>query len=372
MIHHVLLAGPLADPRLGAVVLPAAQSLAAVQLPGKRLVRTTLHQAVPVAAADCTVSGQLVGLDDTGLGRLDLYGAVTGMVRRAIDLPDGQKALMLDLAQPGHDLPDWDQKLWSVHLADIACQAATELFQLSTIYPSEALKARYAMLLAKAASRLRAQAELEPVALRQPGDVTDARLRQSSQPYCHYFGVQQDDLHVRRFDGEYGPLVRRAGFLMADAVTLLPYDPVRDYAMVIEQWRFGPHMRGAQNCWSLEPIAGRIDPGEAPEDAAIREAQEEARLTLHASDLRFVARSYPSPGAISEHLYSYVALCDLPDGITGIAGLEAEAEDIRSHLVRFEELLDLARTGEAQNTPLLMTIWWLAAHRDTLRAQALS
>lgn len=372
MNHHILLAGPLSDIRLRNVVLPGALDMGAMQIRGYRLRQSPTYQAVTAADADCAFVGHLVSLDDAGLGRLDLYAAVTGLSRRVMNLPDGRKAQILDQLETGKDYPDWDQSLWEASQADAACLAADELYRLSAIYAPEALKARHAMLLAKAASRLRAQTEAEPSALRRQGEAADARLRQSGQPYCHYFGVQQDDLHVRRFDGEYGPMVRRAGFLMADAVTLLPYDPVRDRVLVIEQWRFGPHMRGARNCWSLEPIAGRIDPGEAPEAAAIREAQEEARLALQGDHLRFVARSYPSPGAISEHLYSYVALCDLPDGIAGIAGVETEAEDIRSHLLDFKDLLNLAKTGEAQNTPLLMTIWWLAAHRDSLRAQRLS
>ena len=49
---------------------------------------------------------------------------------------------------------------------------------------------------------------------------------------------------------------------------------------------------------NLEPVAGVIDPGETPEDAARREAAEEARLTL--GELLPVAEYYPSPGALAE------------------------------------------------------------------------
>ncbi len=47
----------------------------------------------------------------------------------------------------------------------------------------------------------------------------------------------------------------------ADAVTVLPYDPVRDRVLLIEQYRFGVHMRGDPRPWVLEPVAGRIDAG---------------------------------------------------------------------------------------------------------------
>jgi nudix-type nucleoside diphosphatase (YffH/AdpP family) len=152
---------------------------------------------------------------------------------------------------------------------------------------------------------------------------------------------------------------------MADAVTVLPYDPVRDRVLLIEQFRTGPLARGDVAAWQLEAIAGRIDPGETPQDAARREAVEEAGLTL--DTLIPVAGYYPSPGAISEFLYSYVALVDLPDGSAGIFGVEGEAEDIRGHLIPFAQMMDLVASGEIANAPLILTALWLQRERARLR-----
>jgi ADP-ribose pyrophosphatase len=124
------------------------------------------------------------------------------------------------------------------------------------------------------------------------------------------------DLSHRRFDGGMSPLITREIFISGDAVTVLPYDPVRDRVLLIEQFRTGALGRGDPLPWQLEAIAGRIDPGEAPEDAARREAVEEAGLML--GRLEPVAEYYPSPGAMTEYIYSYVALCDLPDGVAGV------------------------------------------------------
>ena len=121
-------------------------------------------------------------------------------------------------------------------------------------------------------------------------------------------------------------------------------------------------------CRSLEAIAGRIDAGERPEGAALREAQEEAALALSADSLQFVGQSYPSPGSISECLFQYVALCTLPQDDRAIGGLEAEHEDIRRHVISFARLMQLVESGEIQNGPLLTTAYWLALNRDRLRA----
>ena len=149
-------------------------------------------------------------------------------------------------------------------------------------------------------------------------------------------------------------------------MTVLPYDPVRDRVLLVEQFRAGPYARGDANPWQLEAIAGRIDPGEGPEEAARREAVEEAGLQLGA--LLPVAAYYPTPGAKTEYLYSYVALCDLPDGSAGVFGVASEAEDIRGHLLAFDALMALVASGEASNAPLILTALWLQRERARLRS----
>jgi len=82
-----------------------------------------------------------------------------------------------------------------------------------------------------------------------------------------------------------------------------------------------------------------------------------------------VSNYYPSPGAKSEFLYSYVAIADLPDGVEGVFGLAEEAEDIRGHLLSFAEFMALVDSGEVNNAPLVLTAFWLARERARLRAE---
>jgi nudix-type nucleoside diphosphatase (YffH/AdpP family) len=184
--------------------------------------------------------------------------------------------------------------------------------------------------------------------------------------YSNFYAV--DELHLRhkKFNSAWSPMMERAVFHAADAALVLPYDPIRDRVMLIEQFRIGPFARGDNSCWQFEPIAGRLDPGEAPETTARREALEEAGLTLGA--LEKVAETYASPGNSSEFYYTFVGIADLPDEITGTHGLDAEDEDIRSHLLSFDELMTLCETGQAANTPLVMAAYWLARNRERLRS----
>jgi ADP-ribose pyrophosphatase len=224
------------------------------------------------------------------------------------------------------------------------------------------LRGRLASLRVVAASRVRAAGAARRVLRQGTGEVTILARRQL---HAGFFGTEALDLCHRRFDGSMGPDIAREVFVSGDAVTVLPYDPVRDRVLLVEQFRTGPCGRGDPLPWQLEAIAGRIDPGETPEAAARREAVEEAGLEL--GRLEQVAEYYPSPGAMTEYLYSYVAITDLPDGVAGVFGAVEEAEDIKGHLLAFDALMDAVAGGEVANAPLILTALWLQRERDRLR-----
>jgi len=127
----------------------------------------------------------------------------------------------------------------------------------------------------------------------------------------------------------------------------------------------GPLGRGDPEVWHLEPIAGRIDPGEDAETAALREAVEEAGL--HINQLETVARGYPSPGDSTGYYHIFVGVTDLPDDAAGLGGLEDEAEDICARLIPFNDFIGMAEDMAIANTPLALLAYWLAHHRSRLR-----
>jgi len=183
-----------------------------------------------------------------------------------------------------------------------------------------------------------------------------------------YFGVRRIELRHRLFKGGWSTPVKREVFERGDAVAVLPYDPVRDELVLIEQFRPGA-MRAGDTPWMLELIAGVVEPSESDEDVAHREAYEEAQCALSALEL--IATFYPSAGACSEQIRCFIGrVKDAPR--SGVFGLESENEDIKLHRLRFPEVMDLLRSNQINNGHTLIALQWLALNRDALRERWLS
>jgi ADP-ribose pyrophosphatase len=308
------------------------------------------------------------GLDADDLARIDFYTAgfsvqAHHLVVRTAAGPETALVYFPDAViwAPGRP---WVLDDWAAKWGETVVATAGDVMALYRIVEPSAIAARRTAMRVRGASRVRAGVT-GAATLRHgmgPGDV-DVAARH--YPYANFFAVEEYDLSFRRFDGTMSPVVNRATFISGDAVTVLPYDPVRDRVLLIEQFRPGPYARGDGVPWQLEAIAGRIDPGETVEQAARREAVEEAGLQLDA--LLPIAQYYPSPGAKTEYLYSYLGLADLPDGAAGVFGVEGEAEDIRGHLVPFDRLMELVASGEVSNAPLILSALWLQRERGRLR-----
>ena len=182
--------------------------------------------------------------------------------------------------------------------------------------------------------------------------------------YRGFFSVEEHDLSYRKFNNQQSSILTRSALISSDAVIVLPYDPVNDRILLIEQFRAGPYVKGDENPWVLEPIAGLIDEGETPESAGIREAQEEAHLEI--KRLELVARSYPSPGISTEFFHQYIGIVSLPEETNLVSGLESEAEDIRSHIFSYEEFYKMIVEGEMNVGPAILLGLWLSKNRKSL------
>ncbi len=370
----VFLYGTLCHPPLLEAVLGRAAHAVPAVLPGHAVLwaRDQQHATIRTDPAAVATGVLVQGMAPAELERLQFYQNSRGLRREMVRVrtagADGgpvEACVYLASGAAGAvwHLPDWVER-WG----DVTVGAARDLMAaLGTPVAAAALQRRH-MLLVRAASRLRAEAGAAAPLLRHDARPGDVEVGERRQPYARFFAVEEYDLRHRRFDGSMTGSLNRATFVSGDAAVVLPYDPVRDRVLLVEQFRPGPFARGDRNPWHLEPIAGRIDAGETPEQAARREAVEEAGITLR--DLLPVANYYPSPGAKTEFLYTFVGLADLPDTVSGLFGLAEDNEDIRTHVISFARLMDLIEAGEVATAPLILSALWLAPRREALRRAA--
>jgi ADP-ribose pyrophosphatase len=181
--------------------------------------------------------------------------------------------------------------------------------------------------------------------------------------YQGYFRIDRYTLRHGLFAGGMSGKVTREVFERGHAVGLLPYDPVRDAVVLIEQFRIGAYAAGMEP-WLVEIVAGIIENGEAPEDVARRETLEEAGLTI--SELIPVCRYLVSPGGTSESVRVFVGRID-STGAGGIHGLNSEDEDIRVTAMPWSDARRLLDDGKITNVLTMVALQWFALHRDEVR-----
>ena len=196
-------------------------------------------------------------------------------------------------------------------------------------------------------------------------DHTSVSRHDKRQAYRGFFSVEEHKLSYKKFDGSQSEVVTRSALVSSEAVIVLPYDPANDRVLLVEQFRTGPYVKGDENPWVLEPIAGLIDVGETPLEAGLREAKEEAHLDIKHMEL--VARSYPSPGISTEFFHQYIGIVPLPESTDVIAGLKTESEDIRSHIFAYEQFSKMISTGSIKVGPAILLGLWLSNNRERLR-----
>lgn len=191
----------------------------------------------------------------------------------------------------------------------------------------------------------------------------DVRVLERQTAWSGHFAVSRLTLQHRRFAGGWSePLVREI-FERGDAVGVLPYDPVSDSLVMIEQFRPGA-MRGDDSPWMLELIAGVVEAGESDADVVHREAREEAGCEL--SELVPVATVLPSAGACTEQVRLFCGRVSSA-AIGGIHGLQEEGEDILVHSVSRPEALQMLADNRIPNGHTLIALQWLYIHGESLR-----
>lgn len=369
----VFVYGPLQDAGLRRAVAGDAGDVTPATLSGYAVL-SVADDALPpiVAQAGAAAQGLLWrNLSADAVARLTLYESAFDSQRVTVNvtLDDGAE-VAAQMWQTPHDLSagqdHWSLSDWQTRCAAVWISAAQEIFGAAVRPDPDNLRWQYPVMLKRAWARHLAASSDRPVTLRHAARPGDVIVSARAAPLGRFFRLQGFEVTHARFDGtRQGPLPREV-MVGVDAVMVMPYDPVRDRVVLVEQIRMGVLERGDPNPWMLEPVAGMIDAFETPEQSALRETREEAGLDV---TLRHVTSHYPSPGNATDYFHCFVGFCDLPDLHRYSGGLPGEHEDLALHVLTLDQALSLVATGEIAVGPGITLLYWLALHRDALRLE---
>ncbi|MBD2795832.1 ADP-ribose diphosphatase [Xenorhabdus sp. 18] len=191
----------------------------------------------------------------------------------------------------------------------------------------------------------------------------DVEILSRKTLYRGFFKMTEYQFRHRLFRGGWSETIKREVFERGHAGVLLPYDPVRDEVVLIEQIRI-PAIETSQTPWLLEVVAGMIEEGENAEQVVRREAVEEAGIEVKRCQ---PALSYlSSPGGTTERMHIFVGEVDATIA-SGVHGLEGEHEDIRVLVVSREQAYQWVEAGMIDNAASVIAIQWLALHHEKLK-----
>lgn len=308
-------------------------------------------------------------LTQEDLDRLAFYEGGFGysLVEITVSTPDGPRPAQVFLPPADMWVPSglWDLDQWVQDWGRVSLFAAREMMVRYGQMSAEQAQTMLPFFRGRGWARELA-AQPGPQTLRSARQAHEVEITPDDRPSFHgFFNLETFTLRYPHFDGSMSKSLPRECFISFDVALVLPYDPVLDKVLLIEQLRYGPILRGDPAPWVLEPVAGLVDLGETPLEAAHRETAEEAGLEV--LDMIPVPAGYASPGYSTEYYHCFIGLCDLSGRDQELGGLDAENEDIRNHTIPFEQAMQLLDSGEITTAPLAMLIYALAAKRDQLR-----
>lgn len=193
----------------------------------------------------------------------------------------------------------------------------------------------------------------------------DVEILDYETVWSGYFRVDRYQLRHRLFAGGWGAPVVREVFTRGHAAALLPYDPVRDTVVLIEQFRIGA-LAAAVDPWLVEIVAGEVENGETTEDVVRREVLEEAGCSV--DRIVPIVDAFTTPGGSSERVAIYCGRVD-SSGVGGVHGVADEGEDIRVSVDSLDNALARIERGGITNLIAVTALQWLALHREGLRRE---
>jgi nudix-type nucleoside diphosphatase (YffH/AdpP family) len=132
---------------------------------------------------------------------------------------------------------------------------------------------------------------------------------------------------------------------------VLPYDRHRGTVLLVRQFRLPAYLTDGGGGFIIEACAGLLD-GDDPAICAQREAEEE--LGFRITNLRHMATTYASPGAVTERIAQFLADYDHESRTSDGGGHAHEGEDIEVLEMPFDDMRQMVKDGRIMDSKTVM------------------
>lgn len=142
-----------------------------------------------------------------------------------------------------------------------------------------------------------------------------------------------------------------------DAAVVLVHNTEKNTVVLVRQFRYA--IANKVKAPILELVAGKIDEGEQPIEAAIREAEEECGYRIGPGQIRLLSSYFVSPGYTSEKFHLFYATVTNADRLAAGGGLEEENEYLDVVELDYDRFKEMAASNALEDGKTLMAAMYL-------------
>jgi len=178
------------------------------------------------------------------------------------------------------------------------------------------------------------------------------KISTETREYNSYFKI--DSVEVSEFEnGIFVDSYKRYRLTRPDAVTVLVFNEDTKKVTLVKQLRFPIVHHTSENI--LEAVAGKIDVGETPKQAAVRELYEEVGYKISEDRLSNPIEIFASPGYSTEKLYIFlVVVKDSDKDSNAGGGVQGEHENIEIVELDVNEFISKVQSNEIKDSKTII------------------
>lgn len=180
----------------------------------------------------------------------------------------------------------------------------------------------------------------------------EIRLMNEHRAYDAYFKIDVGCIE-EVVDGKVLATYDRFKLTRPNASTVLVYNEDTKKVILVKQFRFPIVHHTPDNI--LEAVAGKIDAGETPKQAAVRELLEEIGYRITEDALGSAIEIFASPGYSTEKLFIFLAVVKNSDKDPNHGGgLETEHENIEIVELDVNEFMRQIKSNEIKDSKTII------------------